>query len=86
MIKISELNHTKKTMNEKIQKKLDKKIRRADKTMKSTAEVKFSHRIPPILVKKILEEYEKEGFDVTTWYEINFLHNGLNMLVLIEWR
>lgn len=86
MIKLSDVTYARDTLREAIYKKLDRKIKRADKAKKMSVRIKFSYRIPSILINEILEEYKKEGFDVTTWYDGNFFHNGLNMWVLVDWR
>lgn len=85
MIKFSEITSMQESLKDSISKKIDKKIKTAAKHNKMLAEIKFSHRIPTTLVKEVLEDYKKEGFDATSWYKSNFLSNGLNFYVMITW-
>ena len=85
MIKFSEITSMKDSLKNSISKKIDKKIKAAAKHNKMLAKIKFSHRIPSILVKEVLEDYKKEGFDTTSWYKSNSLSNGLNLYVMISW-
>ena len=85
MIKFSEITSMQESLKDSISKKIDKKIKASAKHNKMLAKIKFPHKIPSILVKEVLEDYKKEGFNTTSWYKSNLLGNGLDFYVMISW-
>lgn len=87
MVELKEIiDNTYSKMEKSVYNKIDKRIKKASKSSKTSTEIKFSHRISSKIIDKALENYEKEGFRTYKWSRINWLGNNFNTYVKISWE